>query len=119
MDANEKLNELKQQVEDLSEAVQKLGEKQNSQYTDIMLELKKIGEQVSTATETDNRSEDDLYEEAKEIVIEFQKASTSLIQRTLRVGYARASRLMDKLEENGVVGKSEGATPREVLMKEE
>lgn len=117
MNTDEEITELKQQVEDLSEAVQKLGEKQNSQYTDIMLVLKKIEEQ--TSSESDNRSEDELYEEAKETVIEFQKASTSLIQRTLKVGYARASRLMDKLEENGVIAKGDGAKPREVLMKEE
>jgi S-DNA-T family DNA segregation ATPase FtsK/SpoIIIE len=119
MDSNEKINELKQQVEDLSEDIKKLGEKQNSQYTDIMLELKKVSEQVSTATETENRSEDELYDEAKETVIEFQKASTSLIQRTLKVGYGRAARLMDMLEENGVIAKGDGAKPREVLMKEE
>ncbi len=117
MDTNEKINELKQQVEDLSEVVQKLGEKQNSQYTDIMLVLKKIDEQ--TSSESDNRTADELYDEAKEIVIEMQKASASLLQRTLRIGYARAAGLLDKLEVNGVIGKGDGAKPREVLLKEE
>ncbi len=59
--------------------------------------------------------DDDLYEEAREIVIQAGKASTSYIQRKLRVGYARAARLMDILEERGVIGPADGAKPREVL----
>jgi S-DNA-T family DNA segregation ATPase FtsK/SpoIIIE len=60
-------------------------------------------------------SDDPLYEEAKKVVIESRKASASLLQRRLRVGYARAARLIDMLEENGVVGPGEGAKPREIL----
>lgn len=60
--------------------------------------------------------EDDLYEEAKRIVIESGKASSSLLQRRLRVGYARAARLIDMLEEQGVIGPGEGAKPRVVLL---
>ena len=60
--------------------------------------------------------EDDLYDEAKEIVISAGKASTSYIQRKLRVGYARAARLIDILEDNGVVGPADGSKPREVLI---
>jgi S-DNA-T family DNA segregation ATPase FtsK/SpoIIIE len=58
--------------------------------------------------------EDSLFEEAKKIVIESRKASASLLQRRLRVGYARAARLIDMLEEKGIVGPGEGAKPREV-----
>jgi S-DNA-T family DNA segregation ATPase FtsK/SpoIIIE len=61
--------------------------------------------------------EDDLYEDAKAIVIETGKASASFLQRRLRVGYARAARLLDILEDNGVVGPGDGAKPREVYMK--
>lgn len=64
-------------------------------------------------------AEDDLYEEAREIVIRAGKASTSYLQRKLRIGYARAARLMDILEENGVISQGEGAKPREVLIKPE
>ena len=63
--------------------------------------------------------EDDLYEEAREIVIRAGKASTSYLQRKLRVGYARAARLMDILEENSVIGPGDGAKPRDVLIKPE
>lgn len=59
--------------------------------------------------------DDDLYEEAKDIVIKAGKASTSYIQRKLRVGYARAARLMDILEDKGIIGPADGSKPREVL----
>jgi len=61
--------------------------------------------------------EDPLYEEAKRVVIEARKASASLLQRRLRVGYARAARLIDMLEERGVVGPGEGAKPREIIIQ--
>jgi len=62
-----------------------------------------------------SEEEDPLYEEARRVVIESKKASASLLQRRLRVGYARAARLIDMLEERGVVGPGEGAKPREIL----
>ncbi|MCD6232906.1 hypothetical protein J7J81_00775 [bacterium] len=63
--------------------------------------------------------EDPLYEQAKELVIESGKASASLLQRRLRVGYARAARLLDILEQKGVVGPANGAKPREVYLSKE
>jgi len=66
----------------------------------------------------DNEDDDDeMYEEARLCVIEAGKASTSYLQRKLKLGYARAARLMDKLEERGVISAGEGAKPREVLEK--
>ena len=61
--------------------------------------------------------EDPLYSEAKQFVIETQRASTSLLQRKYSIGYQRAARLIDMLEENGIVGPSRGSKPREVLFK--
>ncbi len=61
--------------------------------------------------------DDDMYEAARQAVIEAQKASTSYLQRKLRVGYARAARLIDILEERGVIGPGDGAKPREVIEK--
>jgi S-DNA-T family DNA segregation ATPase FtsK/SpoIIIE len=63
--------------------------------------------------------EDPLYEEAKRVVIEAKKASASLLQRRLKIGYARAARLLDILEKRGIVGPPRGAKPREVYLKEE
>jgi DNA segregation ATPase FtsK/SpoIIIE-like protein len=62
----------------------------------------------------DDIDDGELYEDAKEAVLEAGKASTSYIQRKLRVGYSRASRLMDMLEEKGVIGPANGAEPRKV-----
>lgn len=62
----------------------------------------------------DDVDEDELYEDAKAVVIAAGKASTSFIQRKLRVGYSRAARLIDMLEEEGVIGQADGATPRKV-----
>lgn len=62
-------------------------------------------------------ADDDLFLEAKQIVEEAGKASTSYLQRKLRIGYARAARLMDILEERGVIGPADGARPRDVLSR--
>lgn len=68
-------------------------------------------------SDDNNGDDDDMYESARETVIEAGKASTSYLQRKLKLGYARAARLMDMLEERGVVGPADGAKPREVLEK--
>jgi S-DNA-T family DNA segregation ATPase FtsK/SpoIIIE len=60
-------------------------------------------------------SDDDLFEEAKQAVTEAGKASTSYLQRKLRIGYSRAARLMDILEERGVIGPQDGSKPRDII----
>ena len=78
---------------------------------------------IDWITGTDNDSffssfdemSDDLYEEVKQAVIEAGKASTSYLQRRFRIGYSRAARLIDLLEEGGVIGPQEGAKPRKVF----
>jgi len=60
--------------------------------------------------------QDDLFEEARAIVISSKKASTSYLQRRLKIGYSRAARLIDELEEAGVVGEANGSKPREILV---
>jgi len=72
---------------------------------------------IFEATMDDEKMEadDDLYEDARQTVLEAGKASTSYLQRKLGVGYARAARLIDMLEERGVIGPGSGAKPREIL----
>jgi DNA segregation ATPase FtsK/SpoIIIE, S-DNA-T family len=66
----------------------------------------------------DGEAENDpLYEDAVRLVIEFGKASTSLIQRRLRVGYGRTAHLIDLMERDGIVGAADGPKPREVLKR--
>jgi len=62
---------------------------------------------------------DELFYDAAKLVIEMRQASSSLLQRRLRIGYARAARLIDMLEAKGIVGPFEGSKPREVLMTPE
>lgn len=70
-----------------------------------------------SSLENENTDDDEMYEEARICVMEAGKASTSYLQRKLKLGYARAARLMDRLEERGVIGPGDGAKPREVLEK--
>ncbi len=64
-----------------------------------------------------NEANDDMWKDAVQVVIEGRKASTSLLQRRLRVGYARAARLIETMEEQGIVGQADGSRPREVLVQ--
>jgi S-DNA-T family DNA segregation ATPase FtsK/SpoIIIE len=74
------------------------------------------GEKTMFGADIGDEEDDELYEEARTVVMEAGKASTSYIQRKLKVGYARAARLIDMLEERGIVGPGDGAKPREVLI---
>ena len=69
--------------------------------------------------ELDSDVDDELYEEAQKLIIEAGKASASYLQRRLKIGYARAARLLDMLEENGIIGPGEGAKPREILVRKD
>ncbi len=71
----------------------------------------------SSLGDDEDGDDDEMYEEARACVVEAGKASTSYLQRKLKLGYARAARLMDVLEERGVIGPGDGAKPREVLEK--
>lgn len=68
------------------------------------------------ANSSGGEADDDLWRDAVRVVIEGRKASTSLLQRRLRVGYARAARLIENMEEQGIVGAADGARPRDVLV---
>ena len=65
-------------------------------------------------SEADN---DPLFNDAVRLVVEFGKASTSLLQRRLRIGYGRAAHLIDLMEQDGIVGAADGPKPRELLKR--
>lgn len=86
-------------------------------YEDAFLRLEALDGGIGATS--GNMSDDPLYEEVKEFVILSRKASTSLIQRKFSIGYARAARLVDVLEERGIIGPARGSKPREVYAKSE
>jgi S-DNA-T family DNA segregation ATPase FtsK/SpoIIIE len=69
------------------------------------------------AGEFSEEDNDPLFNDAVRLVIEFGKASTSLLQRRLRIGYGRAAHLIDLMERDGIVGAADGPKPREVLKR--
>ena len=83
------------------------------EYDDSVVEKQK-GKSSFDFSSGDN--DDDLFGDAKDVVVQAGKASASLLQRRLRVGYARAARLIDLLEERGIVGPADGARPRDILI---
>ena len=90
-----------------------------AQYEDKFLQAPKIaGEDGEAGAAAEGETEHDpMYEDAVRLVIEFGKASTSLLQRRLRIGYGRAAHLIDLMERDGIVGAADGPKPREVLKR--
>ncbi|TXC91899.1 DNA translocase FtsK [Metabacillus litoralis] len=97
--------------EEVEQAVDFVIAQQKAQYQEEMIPT----EVVETKTEVT----DDLYDDAVQLVVDMQTASVSMLQRRFRVGYTRAARLIDAMEERGVVGPYEGSKPRDVLISKE
>ncbi len=76
----------------------------------------KIEKPTTDLPEMDNGGDDEIVEQAMEVIRQTKRASTSSLQRRLRIGYTRAARVMDLLEERGVIGPPDGAGPREILI---
>jgi len=76
---------------------------------------KEAGGEGGAGMDDGDDANDDLFEDAVRLVLEFGKASTSLLQRRLRIGYGRAAHLIDMMERDGIVGPAEGSKPREIL----
>ncbi len=92
-------------------------ESEAPEYDEAILDTKLEEDNKKASGEMFDDGDDVLYPEAKALVIDSGKASASYLQRRLRVGYARAARLLDLLEQEGVIGPGDGAKPREVLIK--
>lgn len=101
------------EVADICEFVSRQGK---PKFDDAFLRLELLDGGVGPTT---SEVGDPLYEEVKEFIISTRKASTSLIQRKFSIGYARAARLVDTLEDNGIIGPARGSKPREVYAKSE
>jgi S-DNA-T family DNA segregation ATPase FtsK/SpoIIIE len=95
----------------------------SAEYQQQFLEVPKDERQTGSSGNSGDDSaegasdDDPLYQDAVKLVIEFGKASTSLLQRRLRIGYGRAAHLIDLMEQDGIVGAADGPKPREVLKR--
>lgn len=93
----------------------------NDSHDSLLREIQKLDEKFEDIKQEANPYEglddNELYNEALKIVKESRKASASLLQRKLKIGYARSARILDMLEENGIVGLAEGTEPRKVFIK--
>lgn len=86
-------------------------------YNDeVVTQPVQIGSKGGLVMDMDSGSEDAMFKDAVQCVIESGKASASLLQRRLRVGYARAARLIEDMEDQGIIGPADGARPRDVLV---
>lgn len=87
------------------------------QYNDeIISQPVQLNGKGGVVMDFDNDGNDDMFHDAVRVVVDGRKASTSLLQRRLRVGYARAARIMEEMEEQGIIGPADGSRPREVLL---
>jgi len=90
-----------------------------AEYLEGVTERQKVGGNAGVGLDGNHGDEDDLFEEAKEIIIKAGKASTSMLQRRLSIGYGRAAKILDMLEDAGIIGPVNGAKPRDVLVSRE
>jgi len=109
-------------TEEIKRVVDFLKAQTSSQYDEeVASEVEKHipvakGEKPAQEASSESSSENNMTERAIEVVVEAGQASTSYLQRRLKLGYARAARIMDELEEMGIVGPADGAKPREVRL---
>lgn len=89
------------------------------EYTEEVTQMPigKIGGRGRSGEGNEDGDKDDLFEDAVRTICQYDRASASLLQRRLRVGYARAARLIDELESAGIIGPGDGSKPRDVLVK--
>lgn len=106
--------------EEINDVINYIKEKSGEpEYLDGVTDRQKVGGVAGVGMDGNYGDEDELMEQAKEIIIGAGRASTSLLQRRLSIGYGRAAKILDMLEENGFIGPSNGSKPREVLVSKE
>ncbi|MBQ8994387.1 MAG: DNA translocase FtsK [Oscillospiraceae bacterium] len=109
--------------EEVDKIVSYIKDNNSSEYEDqILSDIDRLSakEKVKGSSSSDNYDDesdvDEMFEEAVNVVLEQGSASTSMLQRKLRLGYARAARIMDEMEDAGIIGPSEGSKPRQILI---
>jgi hypothetical protein len=90
-----------------------------AEYVEGVVERQKVAGVAGVGLDGTFGDEDELIQEAKDIVVNMGRASTSLLQRRLRIGYGRAASILDALEEAGIVGPGNGSKPREILISKD
>lgn len=106
--------------EEINDVVNYIKEKSGpAEYLEGVTDRQKVGGNAGVGLDGNHGDEDELFEAAKEIIVKAGKASTSMLQRRLSIGYGRAAKILDMLEENGIIGPSNGAKPREVLISQD
>ncbi|UTY38782.1 DNA translocase FtsK [Allocoprobacillus halotolerans] len=101
--------------DEVASIVHYVSSQQEAIYEDKYVNVKSIS---SSQSNDSFDEEDEEYEMCREFVIQAQKASTSLLQRKFRIGYNKAARIIDRLEEDGVIGPQLGSKPREVYIRQ-
>lgn len=105
--------------EEIQKVVDYVCEQQKAQYDNTLTEMKNDSSSHNDGYSSEEEYEDPLYNEIADYAIQAGKISASLIQRKYRLGYNRAARIIDLLEERGIIGPPNGSKPREVLIKKE
>ena len=112
--------------EEIEAVIARIKETSTAEYSEEILEhIEQQAEQVgnnkggSSGTNDPVDDEDELIEEAIEVIMDCRQASTSMLQRRLKLGYSRAARIIDQIEDRGIIGPSEGSKPRQILISRE
>ena len=112
--------------EEIEAVIARIKETSTAEYSEEILEhIEQQAEQVgnnkggSSGTNDPSDDEDELIEEAIEVIMDCRQASTSMLQRRLKLGYSRAARIIDQIEDRGIIGPSEGSKPRQILISRE
>lgn len=110
------------EVEELCEFIKSQGTSEYSEQIQKDIESKAVQEKGSKFIDDDSEMDenlDPLFEDAVDVVLKNKKASTSFLQRKLGVGYSRGSKIMDQMEEKGIIGPQDGSKPRQILINEQ
>lgn len=105
---------------EINDVVNYIKEKSGAaEYLEGITDRQRVNGNAGVGLDGIHGDEDELFEAAKDIIVKAGKASTSMLQRRLSIGYGRAAKILDMLEEAGIIGPSNGAKPREVMISRE